>query len=79
MPQDSQDLVIGFPLFHDADLLDVMAPLEALGFLQRPRARMTLVGPEAGKPVTPPRRTGPSSAFSASFRRSPSRRATRVT
>src|ERR1700724_3607085 len=52
MPQDSQDLVIGFPLFHDADLLDVMAPLEALGFLQRPRARMTLVGPEAGKPVT---------------------------
>ena len=39
MPQDSQDLVIGFPLFHDADLLDVMAPLEALGFLQRPRAR----------------------------------------
>ncbi len=51
MHDREQELRIGFTLFADADLLDVTGPLEVLGFLRRPKVRLTLVGPEAGKPV----------------------------
>ena len=49
----SQDqTIIGFPLFANADLLDVTIPLELLGFLERPKVQIQLIGRSLTEPVT---------------------------
>src|SRR3954468_11121872 len=51
MSQDNA-ILVGFPLFEEADLLDVTVPLELLAFLERPAVRIQLIGRSLTEPVT---------------------------
>ncbi|HEX3554073.1 MAG TPA: DJ-1/PfpI family protein [Thermoanaerobaculia bacterium] len=51
MSQDNA-IAVGFPLFEEADLLDVTIPLELLAFLERPAVRVQLIGRSLAEPVT---------------------------
>ncbi|HVR08283.1 MAG TPA: DJ-1/PfpI family protein [Thermoanaerobaculia bacterium] len=45
------EVVVGFALFENADLMDVTGPVELLGSMSRPVVRTCLIGPAAAKPV----------------------------
>jgi cyclohexyl-isocyanide hydratase len=49
--EEQATIVIGFPLFDDADLMDVTGPVEMLGSLPLPKIEIKLIGRSTEKPV----------------------------